>query len=209
MLANCCAVLCWCATKMHVLFEIDVYCVPRIRKHSKSVTTSRSYKYTRPGVHFMSPGLLQLFAVRSDRQTHAAISVQSVQNAAARLITGAKRRELPVKRQVEFKMASLVYQVLSSNVPGYLADDFISPQELLLAPSVLFGEKVLCHYCSQWFWWQMFWCSWTTYRRQSEILVENLDFFHYSKCVLSNDHFRWSWVTSEDQGTVSGFIVCI
>ena len=60
--------------------------------------------------------------------------VQSVQNAAARLITGAKRREhiipilrqlhwLPVRRRVEFKMTSLVYQVLSSKVPGYLADD--------------------------------------------------------------------------------------
>jgi len=57
-----------------------------------------------------------------------------VQNAAARLITGAKRREhitpilcqlhsLPVRRRVEFKIASLVYQVLSSKVPGYLADD--------------------------------------------------------------------------------------
>ena len=53
---------------------------------------------------------------------------------AARLITGAKRREhvtpilrqlhwLPVRRRVEFKMTSLVYQVLSSKVPGYLADD--------------------------------------------------------------------------------------
>ena len=60
--------------------------------------------------------------------------VQSVQNAAARLITGAKCCEhitpilrqlhwLPVRRRVEFKMASLVYQVLSSKVPGYLADD--------------------------------------------------------------------------------------
>jgi len=60
--------------------------------------------------------------------------VQSAQNAAARLITGAKRREhitpilrqlhwLPVRRRVEFKMASLVYEVLSSEVPGYLADD--------------------------------------------------------------------------------------
>jgi len=60
--------------------------------------------------------------------------VQSVQNAAARLMTGAKRREhitpilrqlhwLPVRRRVEFKMTSLVYQVLSSKVPTYLADD--------------------------------------------------------------------------------------
>jgi len=75
----------------------------------------------------MSPRLLQLAAVRSDRQTHAAS--KSVQNAAARLITGAKRREhitpilrqlhwLPVRRRVEFEIASL-----SSKVPGYLADD--------------------------------------------------------------------------------------
>jgi len=55
-------------------------------------------------------------------------------NATARLITGAKRREhitsivcqlywLPVRRRVKFKMASLVYQALSSKVAGYLADD--------------------------------------------------------------------------------------
>ena len=60
--------------------------------------------------------------------------VQSVQNAAARLITGAKRREhithilrqlhwLPVRRSVEFKIASLVYQVLSRKIPTYLSDD--------------------------------------------------------------------------------------
>jgi len=80
----------------------------------------------------MSPGLLQLVAVRSDRQTDAASTVGA--DAAARLITGAKRREhitpilcqlhsLPVRRRVEFKIASLVYQVLSSKVPVYLADD--------------------------------------------------------------------------------------
>jgi len=33
-------------------------------------------------------------------------------------------------------------------------------------PQVLFGEKVLCHSCSQPFWWQMFSCSWTTYLDQ-------------------------------------------
>jgi len=32
-----------------------------------SVITSRSYEDTSPGVHFMSTGLQQLFAVRSDR----------------------------------------------------------------------------------------------------------------------------------------------
>ena len=88
--------------------------------------------FTSPGVHFMSAGLMQLPAVGvTDKLTR---HVQSVQNAAARLITGAKRREhiipilcqlhwLPVRRRVEFKMASLVYQVLSSKVPTYLADD--------------------------------------------------------------------------------------
>ena len=83
--------------------------------------------------------------------------VQSVQNAAARLITGAKRREhitpilrqlhwLPVRRRVEFKIASLVYQVLSSKV-AYLAiwsTIFISPQKVPLASSgPLRGESAL------------------------------------------------------------------
>ena len=40
-----------------------------------SVTTSRSYKDTSPGVQFMSTGLLQLSAVRSYQQTHAASTV--------------------------------------------------------------------------------------------------------------------------------------
>jgi len=40
-----------------------------------TVTTSTSYKDTSTGVYLMSPGLLQLFSVRSDRQTHAASTV--------------------------------------------------------------------------------------------------------------------------------------
>jgi len=57
--------------------------------------------------------------------------VQSPQNAAARLITGARRRDhitpvlcqlhcLPVQRRVEFKLACLVR--LYSQMPIYLAD---------------------------------------------------------------------------------------
>jgi len=60
--------------------------------------------------------------------------VQSLQNAAARLITGAKRRDhitpvlrqlhwLPVRRRVEFKLACLVRQALCGQMPTYLADD--------------------------------------------------------------------------------------
>jgi len=87
----------------------------------------------------------------------------SLQNAAARLITGAKRRQhiipisrqlhwLPVRRRVEFKMASLVYQVLSSKVPSYLADDIHLASESC-ARSLRFPS--LCHSCSESFWWHV------------------------------------------------------
>jgi len=60
--------------------------------------------------------------------------VQLLQNAAARLITGARRRDhitpvlcqlhwLPVQRRVEFKLACLVRQALCGQMPTYLADD--------------------------------------------------------------------------------------
>ena len=60
--------------------------------------------------------------------------LQSVQNAAARLITGTRRYEhitpvlrqlhwLPVRQRVAFKVATLVHQSLSGDAPGYLADD--------------------------------------------------------------------------------------
>lgn len=60
--------------------------------------------------------------------------LQSVQNAAARLVTGARRRDhispilrelhwLPVRRRVEFKVALLVYKALNCLAPAYLVDD--------------------------------------------------------------------------------------
>jgi len=60
--------------------------------------------------------------------------VQSLQNAAARLITGARRRDhitpvlrrlhwLPVRRRVEFKLACLVRQALCGQMLTYLADN--------------------------------------------------------------------------------------
>jgi len=51
--------------------------------------------------------------------------VQSVQNADARLIARAKRRE-HLTRQLHWLnlAASVVYQVLSSKIPIYLAEDF-------------------------------------------------------------------------------------
>jgi hypothetical protein len=60
--------------------------------------------------------------------------LQSIQNAAARLVTGTRRCEhiqpvlrrlhwLPVRQRVDFKMATLVYQALQGLTPSYLSDD--------------------------------------------------------------------------------------
>ena len=81
--------------------------------------------------------------------------VQSAQNAAARLITAAKRREhitpilcqlhsLPVRRRVEFKMASLYTKCCQAKYLAIWPTIFISPQKVLLAPSgPLRGESAL------------------------------------------------------------------
>jgi len=60
--------------------------------------------------------------------------LQSVQNAAARLITGTRRcdhispllhqlHSLPVRQRINYKIATLVHRSLSGHVPSYLADD--------------------------------------------------------------------------------------
>ena len=60
--------------------------------------------------------------------------LQSVQNVAARLVSGARRYDhitpvleelhcLPVRRRVDFKMATLVYLSLSGMAPPYMAAD--------------------------------------------------------------------------------------
>ena len=80
-----------------------------------------------------------------------------------RLITGAKRREhitpilrqlhwLPVRRRVEFKIASLVYQVLSSKVPGYLADDIHLASESSARSLKSYSGRKCSVTCVQSFW---------------------------------------------------------
>ena len=60
--------------------------------------------------------------------------LQSVQNATARLVTGARRCDhitpilgqlhwLPVRQRVLFKIAVLVFQCLAGQAPSYLSDD--------------------------------------------------------------------------------------
>jgi len=59
------------------------------------------------------------------------VRLQSVQNAAARLVTGARRSDhitpvlwqlhsLPVRQRVAFKIAGLVHQSLAGAAPAYL-----------------------------------------------------------------------------------------
>jgi len=70
--------------------------------------------------------------------------VQSVQNAAARQLTTARRCDhitpllrqlhwLPVQRRVEFKMACLVHQSLASLAPTYLTADIHLVSEFVAA----------------------------------------------------------------------------
>ena len=60
--------------------------------------------------------------------------LQSIQNAAARLITGTRRRDhitpvlqqlhwLPVRKRIDFKVACLVFKSLTGQAPEYLSDD--------------------------------------------------------------------------------------
>jgi len=60
--------------------------------------------------------------------------VQSIQSAAARLVTGARRYDhitpvlrqlhwLPVRQRVEYKVACLVHQSLAGQTPAYIAND--------------------------------------------------------------------------------------
>ena len=61
-------------------------------------------------------------------------SIQSVQNAAARLVTGTRRCEhitpalrqlhwLPVRQRIQYKLASLAFRALSGLAPDHLAGD--------------------------------------------------------------------------------------
>jgi len=90
--------------------------------------TLTAFWYAGPGVHFVSPGLLQLTVFAKGLMSR----LQSLQNAAARLVSDARRYDritpvlqklhwLPVRRRVDFKMATLVYLSLSSMAPPYLS----------------------------------------------------------------------------------------
>ena len=85
--------------------------------------------------------------------------LQSVQNAAARLVTGARRCDhiipvlrqlhwLPVRQRVVFKIAGLVHQSLFGLAPAYLADDCRLLSDVAVAhcgPIPMTCGSCLCH----------------------------------------------------------------
>jgi len=67
-------------------------------------------------------------------QRRSPATIQFVQNAAARLVTGTRRCEhitpalrqlhwLPVRQRIQYKLASSAFRALSGLAPDYLADD--------------------------------------------------------------------------------------
>ena len=83
---------------------------------------------------FLDPRIRIKLGERGFSSTGNIRQVQSVQNAAARLLTGARRREhispvlrqlhwLPIQSRVNFKLPCFVFSSLSGHAPSYLSDD--------------------------------------------------------------------------------------
>jgi len=99
---------------------------------SHEVTVAGCREDASPGIHLITPGLLQLNVIRHHRQLVSALTI--VQNATARLITGVQRKDhitpilqqlhwLPVRERVIFKHTLLVCKALHGLLPPYLAHD--------------------------------------------------------------------------------------
>ena len=87
-----------------------------------------------PGVHFSTPGLLQLTTPRDQRPPVPTLGPQAVQNTTACLITDTRRCEhitpvmqqlqwLPIRQRAQFKIAVLVYKALHHLLSAHLAED--------------------------------------------------------------------------------------
>ena len=101
---------------------------PVIRSLSAKATETLVQAFVSSRLDYCNSSLL--YGVADGLYRH----LQSVQNAAARLVSGVRRRDhitptlrrlhwLPVRQRVLFKIAVLVYQCLNGQAPSYLADD--------------------------------------------------------------------------------------
>jgi len=89
---------------------------------------------TGPRIYQLPSRLFQLESLLYDIADGQLQRLQSLQNAAARLVSGSRRSEhitlilkslhcLPVRQRVTFKLATLVHKCLNDRAPAYLADD--------------------------------------------------------------------------------------
>jgi hypothetical protein len=104
--------------------------IARIKKFlSPAATAQLIHAFVASQLDYGNALLVGLPSAQLDR-------LQRVQNAAARLITGAKRRDsitphlrslhwLPIKQRIDFKIAVLVYKCLTGCAPKYLSEHII------------------------------------------------------------------------------------
>jgi len=119
-------------------------CKLSISEHVSALCRSGFYhlRQLRPVTRSLTPAAAQTASCRLDHcnsllygiSENLMRRVQSVQNAAARLLTGARRRDhispvlrrlhwLPVRRRIDFNLACLVHLSLAGQAPHYLAED--------------------------------------------------------------------------------------
>jgi len=101
-------------------------------RRSVALVTTSCANYDRSPSHWRQ--LLQITALWNCNADSQLRQLQSVQNAAAQLITGTWHTEhitpvlqslhwLPVRQRILFKLAVLVYKCLNGHAPAYLTDD--------------------------------------------------------------------------------------
>ena len=109
---------------------------------TRPIHVSRSRKDAGPGVHFVSPGLLQLTVLQHHRRSDEPVAV--CPECGWTLVSGARRYDhitpvlqelhwLPVQRRVTFKMATLVYLSLSGMAPAYPPTVSWSPTKVVVS----------------------------------------------------------------------------
>ena len=115
----------------HALYRASHYQFPQLRPVARSLPEESAKTLVQA---FMSCRLDYCNALRYGISDSLFKRLQSIQNAAARFLTGASRHEnispvlrslhwLPVKQRVDYKLASIVYKSLRGQAPSYLVDD--------------------------------------------------------------------------------------
>jgi len=117
------------------MYVCYAYIIPEIEKRSENGCFRGSrFLIAGPGVYFVSPGLLQLTVLRHHRRSDEPAAVcpecgctfgvgRSTLRPHHASATVQELHWLPVRRRVDFKMATLVYLSLSGMAPAYLAAD--------------------------------------------------------------------------------------